>query len=138
MLRLRGHHLICLHFFTGEGYDDIFIENLRNVLERAETEDVEICGEADEICVKCPYLKDNKCSFDEHADEQIKEMDKTALNLLEIDKDAKMKWQNIKKDVPGVFPQWLKEYCGECDWKKVCEKNQNYQRLKNKSISSFP
>ncbi len=133
MLRLRGHHLICLHFFTGEGYDDIFIENLKNVLERTETEDVEICGEADEICVKCPYLKDNKCNFDEHADEQIKEMDKSALNLLEITKNS-IAWDKIKGNIPEIFPQWFRKYCIECDWRKACEKNHYYQRLRNRSI----
>jgi uncharacterized protein len=130
MLRLRGHHLICLHFFSGEGYDDIFKENLRDILARAETEDIEVCEEADQVCEKCPYLKDSKCLYDEHADDEIREMDRAALKLLEVDKDATIKWQNIKKGIPGVFPQWLREYCGECDWKKVCGKNQNYQRLK--------
>jgi hypothetical protein len=133
MLRLRGHHLICLHFFTGEGYDDTFMENLKNVLKRAETEDIETCDDADEICEKCPYLKDNKCSFDEHADEQIKEMDKTALNLLEVTKNS-IVWDKIKGNMPEIFPQWFRKYCIECDWRKACEKNHYYQRLRNRSI----
>lgn len=131
MIRLRGHHLICLHFFSGEGYDNIFIENLRSVLERAETEDIEVCEEADEICEKCPYLRGNQCRYDEHADEEIKEMDKTALRLLEINKDARVKWHKIKKNIPEIFFQWSKDNCNECDWKQVCEKNLFYQKLTN-------
>ncbi len=38
MLYLRGHHLICLHFFPGYGYDASFVESLRNVLKRAESQ----------------------------------------------------------------------------------------------------
>lgn len=130
MIKLRGHHFICLHFFSGEGYDDIFKENLRDILARAVTEDIEVCEDADQVCEKCPYLKDSKCLYDEHADDVIRGMDRTALKLLKVDKDATIKWQNIKKDIPGVFPQWLREYCGECDWKKVCERNEFYQALK--------
>lgn len=32
MSSLRGHHLICLHFFKGEGYDAAFVENLARVI----------------------------------------------------------------------------------------------------------
>ncbi|HDL01563.1 MAG TPA: DUF1284 domain-containing protein, partial [candidate division Zixibacteria bacterium] len=31
MVRLRAHHLICLHFYRGEGYSEGFIENLETV-----------------------------------------------------------------------------------------------------------
>jgi hypothetical protein len=131
MIKFRGHHLICLHFFSGEGYDDIFKENLRDVLERTETEDIEVCEEADEICEKCPYLKKFKCRYDEHADDEIREMDKTALSLLKIDKYARVRWHRIKKNIPEIFFQWYKGNCNECDWKQVCEKNHFYQKLKN-------
>ena len=84
MLTLRGHHLICLHFFSGEGYDAQFIENLRDVLKRAEDEDIEITSDADNICAKCAYLKAHKCMYDEKADEEIREMDEAALKLLNL------------------------------------------------------
>jgi hypothetical protein len=131
MIRLRGHHLICLHFFSGEGYDNIFIDNLRNVMERTETEEIEVCEEADEICEKCPYLKDNQCRYDEHSDEEIKKMDKAAVSLLEIDKGIKVGWHKIKRNIPEIFFQWYMDNCNKCDWKQVCEKNHLYQNLKN-------
>ncbi|WP_460180906.1 hypothetical protein [Thermodesulfovibrio sp. TK110] len=40
MISLRRHHFICLHFFTGEGYNREFIENLYAVLDRAKDEPV--------------------------------------------------------------------------------------------------
>jgi len=84
MLTLRGHHLICLYFFSGKGYDAPFIENLRDVLKRAEDEEIEIISTADNICTKCPYLKDYKCIYDNNAYEEIREMDETALKLLNL------------------------------------------------------
>jgi hypothetical protein len=130
MLTLRGHHLICLHFFNGEGYDAAFTENLKNVLKRSEDEDIEICDGADDVCEKCPYLKDNKCQYDEGADEEIKEMDEMASSLLKIANGTKIRWQEIKERIPEIFSQWFANYCYDCDWNKVCEKNEFYQRLK--------
>ncbi|MBI5056760.1 MAG: DUF1284 domain-containing protein [Nitrospirae bacterium] len=130
MLKLRGHHLICLHFFNGEGYDAAFVENLKDVLSRTQKEDVEVCEGADEVCAKCPYLKGDKCEYDAQADNEIKEMDEKALMYLKVRPGAKIKWQEIREAVPGLFPQWFSEYCLECDWKKVCVKNQDYRKLR--------
>jgi len=53
--KLRGHHLICLNFFRGEGYSDDFIRNIYEVLKK---EKVEILAGPDEICLKMPiFLK---------------------------------------------------------------------------------
>lgn len=104
MLNLRGHHLICLHFFSGEGYDTSFIKNLRDVLKRAEDEEIEIISTADNICTKCPYLKDYKCIYAEKADEEIREMDETALKLLNLRVGQKIKWQDLKNLIIDIFP----------------------------------
>jgi len=130
ILRLRGHHLICLHFFNGEGYDVAFTENLDDVLKRAGSEYIEVCEGADMVCEKCPYLKDRKCEHDEHADEGIREMDREALALLEIKNGSEVRWREIKEKVPALFLHWSRQYCNECDWKKTCEKNHFYRKLK--------
>ena len=130
MIRLRGHHLICLHFFSGEGYDDIFVENLRSVLERTEAEDIEVCEAADAICEKCPYVKDSKCLYGEYADDETREMDRAALSLLKIDKYERVRWKKLKKNIPEIFLSWYRDNCNACDWKQVCEKNHYYRKLK--------
>jgi hypothetical protein len=129
MVRLRGHHLICLHFFNGEGYDSAFIENLANVLKRAESEDIMVCGETDDICESCPYCKEFKCEYGEGADEDIKEMDTMALDLLETENWSIVRWEGVKGKIPEIFPRWYKNQCPECDWKRVCEKNKFYKKL---------
>ncbi|MFZ6008012.1 MAG: DUF1284 domain-containing protein [Nitrospirota bacterium] len=132
MLTLRGHHLICLHFFSGEGYDATFIENLRDVLKRAEDEEIDIISTADNICTRCPYLKDYKCTYDEKADEDIREMDETALKLLNLRAGQKITWQDLKNLIPDIFLQWHDRYCNECDWKQACEKSDLYQEMKRR------
>jgi hypothetical protein len=127
VVRLRGHHLICLHFFLGEGYKPEFIENLKEVLKRAEAgEEIEIPAGADDICRECPYLKDTICLYDKNAEDEIREMDRTATALLGLENKEKVKWMDIKKKIPGVFKKWAKRYCEECDWRRVCEKNKDF------------
>lgn len=132
MLTLRGHHLICLYFFSGEGYDAKFIENLRDVLKRVESEEIEIVSGDDGICAKCIYLKDRKCMHDENADEEIREMDNTALKLLNLRAGQKITWQDLKNFIPDIFLQWHDRYCNECDWKHACEKSDLYQEMKRR------
>ncbi len=132
MLTLRGHHLICLHFFSGEGYDARFIENLRDVLKRAEGEEIDIISTADNICTRCPYLEDYKCTYDEKADEEIREMDETALKLLNLTAGQKITWQAVKGYIPGIFHEWHDRYCNECDWKQACEKSDFYQEMERR------
>jgi hypothetical protein len=130
MLNLRGHHLICLHFFSGEGYDALFVKNLIDVLKKAEDEDIEIISTADNICTKCPYLKDYKCTYDEKADDKIRQMDETALRLLNLSAGQKITWQTVKRYIQGIFHGWHDKYCSDCDWKQACEKSDFYQEMK--------
>lgn len=60
MVKLRGHHLICLHFFKGEGYSKAFVENLREVVKRAENRTLEIVTGGDDVCAACPELQEQR------------------------------------------------------------------------------
>jgi hypothetical protein len=123
LIKLRGHHLICLHFFRGEGYSPEFIERLTKILERAEAgEEIVVSPIADEVCRICPYLKGVKCIYNKGADTEIREMDKTALKLLGLRNRDKVQWLNIREMLPDIFPEWAGKYCVKCDWRWVCEK----------------
>ncbi|MBI4826049.1 MAG: DUF1284 domain-containing protein [Nitrospirae bacterium] len=129
---LRGHHLICLHFFDGEGYDEAFINNLRKILERAKDEEITISSGADDICVLCPYLKESRCLYTESSDEDVRNMDTEALALLCLSKEDKVKWDEIRNKVKRIFPNWYSSRCKECDWKDACEKNALFQEVTKK------
>ena len=126
---LRGHHLVCLHFFDGEGYDAAFIKNLEDTLRRAEWEDVEISSGADDVCAACLHLKEGRCMQADNADEAVSKMDAKALALLGLSVADKVRWNAIQDKVPEIFPQWYLLYCKECDWRGVCEKDSFFQRL---------
>ncbi|OGW46813.1 MAG: hypothetical protein A2Y66_03990 [Nitrospirae bacterium RBG_13_41_22] len=123
MIKLRGHHLICLHFFKGEGYNPEFVANLREILKRVEAgEEVKVHPGPDDVCKMCPYLKGEICFYDEDAEAGIREMDRKAIRLLGLKTKESVKWIDIREKVPDILHIWAREHCRECDWRTVCEK----------------
>ena len=115
--KLRGHHLICLHFFKGEGYSEEFIENIYNVLQNPK---MQVVDGVDDICAKCPYLKNSKCASREYSDEDIRAQDREALRLLELEPSAIVEWENIAAILPPILDEWKSMFCGECSYLNVC------------------
>ncbi len=69
-MKLRGHHLICLHFYRGEGYSEDYVEHLWKMVKKAEEgEIIEVIAGADDICKACPYLQGDICAHKEGADQ---------------------------------------------------------------------
>ncbi len=115
--KLRGHHLICLNFFRGEGYSEDFIRNVYYVIGK---EIIEIVKEPDDVCAVCPYLKDNKCNNLEYSDEMIQHQDSEALRLLGFKPGMSVDWRMISYKLPGIMDEWKAQFCGECGYRKVC------------------
>jgi hypothetical protein len=130
MPTLRGHHLICLHFFSGEGYDQTFIDNLRNTLNAVKSEGLTIGRGGDDVCGKCPYLINNACQYSENADAEIREMDRKALALLDLAVEKSVTWDGIQNIIPDIFSDWFRSYCSDCEWITVCEKNDFFRKVR--------
>ena len=141
-IKLRGHHLICLHFFKGEGYNPEFVKNLREILKRVEAgEELEVCSGADDVCKTCPYLKGKLCLYDKDAEAEIRAMDKRAMGLLRLKIMDRVNWQEIRERIPEAFHVWSEEYCKECEWRRVCEKTGMYRKMKglvHRSSKTYP
>jgi hypothetical protein len=128
---LRGHHLICLHFFRGEGYNKTFINNLKKVIDLAEKEIVTISKGADDVCKHCDYLKQGRCESSDNAEKAIQKMDIKALALLGHSDGDKLNWAELKDDVKSIFSDWYFQYCTECEWRKACGKDKYFKELLN-------
>lgn len=115
--KLRGHHLICLNFFKGEGYTRDFIDNLYDVLKN---DTVEIVTGPDDVCVKCPHLKDNKCENGEYSEEIIQAQDREALRLLNFKPGESVEWSTIASLISDVLNEWDTQYCITCKYRKIC------------------
>lgn len=130
IIKLRGHHLVCLHFFKGEGYNPEYVENLRGVLQRAETgEEIKVSAGADDVCRMCPNLQGEMCSYAENAETGIREMDMAALALLGLRSGEEVLWFDLQKKLLHIFPEWARKYCKCCGWRSVCEKQETFYRL---------
>ncbi len=124
MIRLRGHHLICLNFYRGEGYDREYIQNLEDVMHRAnQGEEIEVVEGADDICRVCPTLQGEKCVAKPGVDAEIRDIDAQATAYLTVGIGAKVLWQDIKTKVAEAPKEWLTVFCGGCDWKQVCNQS---------------
>jgi hypothetical protein len=132
-IKLRGHHLLCLHFFTGEGYNLEFIWNLKEILIRAQSgEEIEVCSGVDDVCSVCPFLKERRCHYDKYAENEIQKMDRDAIKLLRIETGMKVMWFDIQERAKGILRTWKEDYCKSCNWRKVCEKTALYQQINEK------
>ncbi len=115
--KLRGHHLICLNFFRGEGYSEDFIKNIYSVISK---EKVEIVKGADDVCAKCPYLKDDKCFNSDYTDEIILFQDREALKLLVLKAGMVIDRKIISARIPQIIEKWKVKFCLECGYRNVC------------------
>ena len=129
MARLRGHHLVCLHFYDGEGYDEPFIRNLEKVLAEVSEEGAQIVEGADDVCSLCPYRSEDHCTYSAAADREIREMDHKALVLLGLSPGDRANWKVTEETVIARFQEWYASYCFACSWRSICEKNALFRKL---------
>jgi hypothetical protein len=119
MVKLRGHHLICLQFFIGKGYSSEFVKNTFKILKRAKR--VIVVDGLDDVCKACPYNSAGRCTNPRTSDEKIRELDKIALSLLSVRVGSRICWDEVKRRLPKILPIWVKKACRECIWWKVCK-----------------
>ncbi len=123
MLKFRGHHLVCLHFFKGEGYSREFVHNLQELVGRAEKgEPIEVVAGPDDVCRACPHLRKERCWHKNDAEAEIKKLDYLALRYLGASVGEKVTWEEIKKKVGSAPEKWFAAFCAGCDWALVCSR----------------
>ena len=129
MARLRGHHLVCLHFYNGEGYDEPFIRNLEKVLAEVRREGAQVVEGADDVCSLCLHRREESCTYSDAADREIREMDRKALALLGLAPGSRGDWEKTGETVVANFREWYAAHCFACSWRPVCEKNALFRQL---------
>lgn len=121
-VRLRGHHLLCLLTYKGEGYSSAFIANFDALIERLKKgETIELLEGPDEICAV--LINEDPCAH--CLETRVLERDSKALHALE-------QAQLIDKKPFTVTKEWLaqmraafltgniREACETCEWQDLC------------------
>jgi len=123
MIRFRGHHLVCLHFFAGEGYSSKFVDNLRHLLQSVgRGGEITVVEEADDVCRACPHLVENCCAHKPDSEQEVRRMDEKALEYLAVKPGDRVKWQDLRSKVISAPTDWLLSFCKDCDWGQLCRR----------------
>lgn len=138
MIKLRGHHLLCVHGFQGMGYSKDFIKKMEEVVHfiRDESQDglIQVEGKSDVLCKECPNLGEVGCQSSYNAEEKIRSMDNRVINYLGLKEGGiYMKSHLVQRTREKVSPEDLERLCYECSWLRYGMCQEGIARLRNQS-----
>jgi len=117
---LRGHHLICLHFFAGEGYSAEFVDNLRSTLEHLRDAPFRLVEGPDDVCAACPSLRNGACASESGGEEHIRSLDSLANELLGVTPGMLLDFAETRTRLPAILDRWRVSACETCGFQTVC------------------
>jgi uncharacterized protein len=124
MVRLRGHHLLCLLTFVGEGYTPAFTRNYLRIAARLSAgEAIEIVEGPDDICAPMLGLPDAHCG-----NENIRDRDGLALaaiaellgNPLETGSVVFLDRERLERLRAAFAAGAIRAACEGCEWSAFC------------------
>ncbi len=120
-IRLRGHTLLCLQGFRGEGYSREFVENMasvhRTLIDDPETR-VEVLASPDAVCGACPHQQTSGCTLNSvRSEEEMQDQDRVVLQKLGLEVGDRVRWRDILERIRrSVAGDDLASICGTCRW----------------------
>jgi uncharacterized protein len=139
--RIRGHTLLCLQGFRGEGYSAGFIENMA-ALHRDLNENpdrwVEVVEAPDTFCAACPHLATVGCSLNgARSEEGMQAQDRHVLELLGLQPGTRVRWREVLERVrASVKGSDLPGICGSCRWLPLGYCRDGIDRLREAQVIS--
>jgi hypothetical protein len=120
-VKIRGHTLLCLQGFRGEGYSTGFVENLAAIheeLARHPARLVEVRAEPDAVCGACPHQAASGCTLNGPASEgDMRAQDRDVLGRLGLHPGDQLPWAEIlDRIMASVAGSDLPAICGGCRW----------------------
>ena len=119
---VRGHTLLCLQGFRGEGYDPMFTAHMAAIHEklfRQPSLSVRVIRKPDTFCHSCPNLDGEKgCKLHgPESESRMAEQDRQVMQLLSIENEEVLTWDEIVKRISGrIRASMLDTLCGNCPW----------------------
>ena len=132
-IQLRGHHLICLQFYRGQGYSDEFVANLDRVRDAAAETPALVVSGPDDVCASCPGLgSDGTCQHPQTGEAEALRIDALALQLVDAAIGETLSLSQARSRLaadPAARERWRTESCATCPWDSTCE--HGWDRLKS-------
>lgn len=142
-IRLRGHTLLCLQGFRGEGYSPEFTENLAAIarsLALNPDQLVQVVEEPDAVCGACPHQAQSGCTLNGRESEtEMRAQDHVVLTRLGLQAGTVVRWGDVLacirsavrgSDLPGI--------CGSCRWLPLGYCAEGIDDLRNEEAVSRP
>ena len=123
--QLRGHHLVCLQFYRGQGYSDTFVANLDRVQKTTAKTPALVVSGPDDVCAACPGLgADGTCQHPDTGEAEALRIDALALQLLDAAIGETLSLSDARARLAAdaaACDRWRSESCASCLWESACE-----------------
>lgn len=121
-IKLRPHHLLCMQFFVGHGYNQEFVNNLADIINKINKENclIKIVNDNDDVCKYCPNIVSGICKDID----KVKVYDENVLKLTSLDYKT-YNYDEIRKAIlDNIVTANIKlnSVCKSCCWINICEK----------------
>lgn len=120
-LRLRGHHLLCVHGFRGMGYSPSFVEKMKEIVKEIRNEEkdfpIQVVVALDEACSACPHHGESTCQASPRSNDHVVAMDRRVIKHLGLEEN-KIYWKSelLQRTAASVRPDDLDHLCANCSW----------------------
>ncbi len=114
-LILRPHHILCLGFFQGKGYNEAFTQNMDKVLASLTPgTPLRLTMGHDVLCAACPRRREG-CPNAAVYDQRV-------LALCGLEAGVRLPWGRLRRAVEECIlaPGRLAQVCGDCRWAALC------------------
>ena len=124
-INLRPHHLLCISFFKGKGYNDEFVSNMTSIVSALkENKDtlISLVSGKDDLCAHCPNNQNGICT----AEDKSSRYDQLTLTALGIDTNSHS--QILYSTLRALADERIincgkrESICGDCQWTDLCHK----------------
>ena len=130
IMKIRGHHLLCIQSFKGFGYNEHFIDNMHKIIsaiKKSKDLVLHIVAECDDICSYCPHITsekfaNRKCAKDKNSEIELRELDLNVLDKFNLDIGTLINAREVYKLIREEINKDTNTFkiCGSCRWIEIC------------------
>ncbi|MEW9083166.1 DUF1284 domain-containing protein [Caldanaerobacter subterraneus] len=118
-MEIRGHHFLCMLGFRGLGYDEEFVKNMNEIIERLNNEQdmlIKVVDNVDNICALCPNNIDGECKIESYPG-SVREKDRAVLKILGIKVGEVIRYRDIVNKIKeNMTEEKMMNICKDCEW----------------------
>ena len=113
-VRLRPHHLLCIQYYRGKGYDEAFVSNMNAIVGKlGETSDtwIRLVSGGDDVCACCPNYSE-RC----RSEEKVLRFDRNVKEMFTLKEDL-YRWEDLCRTVrTNLTDEKQRQICSGCEW----------------------